>query len=77
MFHNCLFPFIHKIDEGHMTHIITLVGCTMLKITVIIKAREICLKCNKMHLFLPEALGRGGKFTLMKGVQEEKEASIH
>lgn len=32
---------------------------------------KICLKCNKMHIFLPEALEAGGKFTIVKEFREK------
>lgn len=75
MFHNCLFSFIHKTIEGHVTHTNQIGRFHNAENSYYYyKGRKICLKCNKLHLFLPEALGGRGKSTITKSVQEEKAA---
>lgn len=75
MFRNCLFSFIHKTIEGHVTHTNQIGRFHNAENNYYYyKGQKICLKCNKLHLFLPEALGGRGKSTITKRVQEEKEA---
>lgn len=72
MFHNCLSPrfLIHNIDLRSYDRA-NQIGRFHKAENIYYYIRwEICLKCSKMHSFLPRVLRGGGKSTTMKRFKE-------